>query len=195
MILKEELKTKKGLVFGWVFDDVLSYNQCQSLIDTSSLILKKSSTLGPQIDNYRTSSNCFLKFEENKNANHVANLISHFLDVPVENFEAMQVVHYSSGQRYKEHRDSFNPEDIEEQFKRGGQRTWTAFAYLNNVQKGGETFFPLINQSISPKIGRMVFWKNSVDGEVVQDSLHEAMPPINCEKWGANVWVRENKFI
>jgi prolyl 4-hydroxylase len=33
----------------------------------------------------------------------------------------------------------------------GGQRTWTAMAYLNNVEEGGATWFPAPASASSPK--------------------------------------------
>tara|TARA_R110000824_G_scaffold302820_1_gene490595 strand:+ start:196 stop:783 length:588 start_codon:yes stop_codon:yes gene_type:complete len=194
MILKQKLFTTGGFLFGWIFDNVLNQQECQYLINKSRPILNKSTTLGPQIDSYRTSSNCFLQYNTNSVVDDVANIVSDFIKIPVENFEGMQIVHYASGEHYKHHRDAFNTEDMPKQLNHGGQRTWTAFAYLNNVESGGETFFPKINQKIKPKMGRVAFWLNCVDGNVIHDSLHEAMPPVNCEKWGANIWVREERF-
>ena len=44
---------------------------------------------------------------------------------------------------------------------------------------------------VKPRTGRIVLWKNMIDGKINPDSLHEALPPVDCEKWGANIWVRE----
>ena len=41
----------------------------------------------------------------------------------------------------------------------------------------------------------MVIWKNVDEGKIIDDSLHRALPPVDCEKWGCNIWVRERKVI
>ena len=40
----------------------------------------------------------------------------------------------------------------------------------------------------------MILWMNMIDDIPIVNSLHEALPPIGCEKWGANIWVREKPF-
>ena len=129
--------------------------------------------------------------------NPVKTEIVNGVEVPLENCEGMQLVHYKPGQCYKPHWDYFDTSsDIHiEETRRGGQRTWTAFLYLNDVKEGGTTNFPNIDMEVKPKIGRIVCWLNTLNGNTIEDSLHEAKPPIDCEKWGANMWVREKKFI
>jgi prolyl 4-hydroxylase len=119
------------------------------------------------------------------------------IEVPLENCEGMQLVHYKPGQYYKPHHDYFQPNSSywDREINRGGQRTWTAFLYLNDVKEGGTTNFPYIDIEVKPKAGRMVLWMNMINGKPNVDSYHEARAPKGCEKWGANIWVREKKFI
>lgn len=195
-IRKERLKTEAGEVFGWIFDNVVSKDKCDRLIKWAKNKVKKSTTLDPYIEDYRTSWNTFANYGHKKEVDEVAELVSGLIDSPIENFEGMQIVHYNAGEYYKAHHDYFeeNTDYYDREMSRGGQRTWTAYLYLNDVAKGGETHFPEIDFKMKPKLGSMVFWMNCVDGIPICNSLHEALPPIGCEKWGANIWVREKKF-
>ncbi len=191
------LKTQNGIEFGWVMDDVISKDDCQQLIDLGKPSLEPSKTLEPTQDNFRTSSHTFLFYNNgNETVDNVFEIITNMIQVPLENCEGMQLVHYKPGQFYKPHWDYFDTSsDIHiEETRRGGQRTWTAFLYLNDVKEGGTTNFPNINMEVKPKIGRIVYWLNTLNGNTIEDSLHEAKPPIDCEKWGANIWVREKEF-
>ena len=191
------LKTQKGIEFGWVLDDVISKDDCQRVIDLGKPSLEPSTTLEPFQEGYRTSSNTFLDYDDgNEAVDNVFKIITNIIQVPLENCECMQLVHYKPGQFYKPHWDYFFTDtDIHiEETKRGGQRTWTAFLYLNDVKEGGETYFPNIDTQVKPLTGRVVFWMNTLNGKYIEDSFHEAKPPIDCEKWGANIWVREKKF-
>ena len=69
--------------------------------------------------------------------------------------------------------------------------------YLNDVDKGGETYFPLLNISVKPKKGTAILWPNVLSNNVLgrQDLTHHgAAPPINCTKKGVNVWVHLYDF-
>ena len=191
------LKTQNGIEFGWVMDDVISKDDCQQLIDLGKPSLEPSKTLEQTQDNFRKSSHTFLFYNNgNETVDNVFEIITNMIQVPLENCEGMQLVHYKPGQFYKPHWDYFDTSsDIHiEETRRGGQRTWTAFLYLNDVKEGGTTNFPNINMEVKPKIGRIVYWLNTLNGNTIEDSLHEAKPPIDCEKWGANIWVREKEF-
>tara|TARA_Y100001938_G_C8031070_1_gene400663 strand:+ start:185 stop:784 length:600 start_codon:yes stop_codon:yes gene_type:complete len=197
LIREDKLKTQTGEVFGWVIDGIVSDETCNKIIEHGKPSMKPSTTLDPYIPDYRTSSNTFAYYGNNKAVDEVAHLVCDFIQYPVENFEGMQIVHYNPGEYYKTHHDYFekNTDHYESEIARGGQRTWTAFLYLNDVSKGGETNFPYVNFTVKPKRGTMILWMNTnQNGEVIDDSLHEALSPKSGEKWGANIWVREKKF-
>ena len=48
---------------------------------------------------------------------------------------------------------------------------------------------------IRPKKGRVILWKNYVDGEQNIMSEHAGMPVTKGKKYVGVKWVRENKFI
>ena len=41
-----------------------------------------------------------------------------------------------------------------------GQRTWTTMIYLNDVEKGGETYFKHLKLKIKPEKGLLIAWNN-----------------------------------
>jgi prolyl 4-hydroxylase len=195
-IRKERLRTVGGEVFGWLIDDVISKDKCDKLINKYKPGIRPSTTLDPYIDDYRTSSNTFISYGISDDVDEIAQVVSDIIESPIENFEGMQFVHYKPGEYYKHHHDYFEADTdyYDREMSRGGQRTWTAFLYLNDVPKGGETYFPEIDFKVKPKVGRMALWMNMIDDIPIVNSLHEALPPIGCEKWGVNIWVREKKF-
>jgi prolyl 4-hydroxylase len=76
--------------------------------------------------------------------------------------ETIQGQRYLPGQEFKAHFDHFRPSDPmwNEEMRNGGQRSWTAMAYLNTVEEGGSTDFPKVNLSIPPQPGALLIWNN-----------------------------------
>jgi prolyl 4-hydroxylase len=68
-----------------------------------------------------------------------------------------------------------------EEMRNGGQRSWTAMAYLNTVEEGGSTDFPKVNLSIPPQPGALLIWNNmDRDGRPNPKSLHAGRPVIRA---------------
>lgn len=47
-----------------------------------------------------------------------------------------------------------------------GPRILTFFLYLSDVEEGGETVFPSLNISVSPKRGRALLWPSTMDHDL-----------------------------
>jgi prolyl 4-hydroxylase len=108
-------------------------------------------------------------------------------------FEPMQVVHYNIGESYKLHHDLREDSDDP-----SGQRIFTFQLYLNNVEEGGETYFPLLDIAVKPKKGRAVFWPNVYDHDpnlIDKRTAHEARPVMKGEKFVANVWMHMFDYV
>jgi hypothetical protein len=90
---------------------------------------------------------------------------------------------------YKTHNDYINLNDEDEaQF---GNRIFTVFLYLSDVEEGGQTFFPALNLTVHPKVGRVVMWPNvlsDIPTEIEDLTKHESLSVVRGEKYGANVW-------
>jgi prolyl 4-hydroxylase len=68
--------------------------------------------------------------------------------------------------------------------------------YLNDVPNGGETVFPAIGLSVSPRRGNAVYFeyansRQQLDGK----SLHAGAPVIEGEKWALTKWMRTRRFV
>ena len=61
------------------------------------------------------------------------------LQIPAQNGEGLQVLHYQVSEKYEPHWDYFHDT---ENVKNGGQRVATMLMYLTDVEEGGETVFP-----------------------------------------------------
>ena len=191
-----EIKDNQGNTFGHVFENFLEKEHCEFITKVSSPLMKEATTVEPRVNGYRTNSNCFLEYGMYEPVDILAGKIMDVVQVRIENFESLQVNRYTNGQRYKKHHDYFDPkkDSSSKHLDRGGQRTWTALIYLNDVDSGGETLFNNTGLKFKPKAGTALIWKNYENGKFFTDSMHEALPPINCEKWSANVWIREKTF-
>ena len=77
-----------------------------------------------------------------------------------------------------------------------GQRTFTAFLFLNDEFEGGETEFPLLNLTVTPKKGMMAFWRNTDhdDNRVDPRTLHRGRAVRSGEKLACNLWVLQKRF-
>ena len=59
--------------------------------------------------------------------------------------------------------------------------------YLNDVNDGGHTSFPILELSIKPEQGSaLVFFPATLDGKVDRLALHAAEPAVS-EKWVCQV--------
>ena len=127
----------------------------------------------------------------------IAQRISTLVDIPLENAEAFQVIYYGVSQEYRQHYDGWvrdGSERSRRNMKYGGQRMITALCYLNTVEEGGGTNFPLVKQNFNSEKGNILFFHNVYDGTNKRHTLseHAGMPVIEGEKWAFNLWFRED---
>ena len=71
--------------------------------------------------------------------------------------------------------------------------------FLNDVEKGGHTEFPMLHMEIKPQGGDAIVWSNEQEqqhdggegrGVVDRDMIHAGKPPVafSIEKYAVNVW-------
>ncbi|MEH6610090.1 MAG: 2OG-Fe(II) oxygenase [Halioglobus sp.] len=176
----------------------LSAEECQSIIDKATSQLQKSTTLGLERSGYRTSSSTWLYADSLPViVDKIELLVDQITDLPRSHQETLQVVRYDIGEEYKTHEDFWHPNTdyYEEQMARGGQRDWSIMIYLNPVSRGGDTRFTSIDLDIKAEPGKVLAWKNTIDGELNFASSHAGMPVEEGEKWVAIKWVREKPFV
>jgi len=118
--------------------------------------------------------------------------IVELIEVPMVNTEHLQVLRYEPGQFYKLHHDQNSPQDSP-----SGPRVYTFFIYLSEVEGGGETRFPRLNLTVTPKTGRAILWHSVKDSDVYQEDMrteHEALPVTEGRKYAANFWTHLRDF-
>lgn len=113
------------------------------------------------------------------------------LDSPIG--EPIQGQRYLPGQQFKPHNDWFYTSEkywpLEK--ARGGQRSWTAMAYLNEVEEGGGTHFTHVGINIQPKPGVLMLWNNAHrDGTPNVDTMHAGSPVLKGTKYVITRWYR-----
>lgn len=95
---------------------------------------------------------------------------------------AIDLIKYESGGFQKEHQDSFLD-------GRRPNREYTTIIYLNDTI-GGSTTYPNLNLSVQPKAGKMILFKNMVNGKLDDLAIHRA-DLVNSEKYILVLFINE----
>jgi len=174
-----------------VLGNVLSDAECDELIHLSKDRLQRSK-IGDnrEIHTIRTSSSMFFQDDEHPLIAKIEKRIASITTIPVEHAEGLQILNYKPGQEYKAHHDYFSPHSK----AANNNRISTLVIYLNEVEQGGETFFPELNIAISPQKGMAVYFEYFYQDETLNArTLHGGAPVVRGEKWVATQWMRKQK--
>lgn len=176
-------------------DGVLTPDECAyiiSLANGKTQRAKVSLDEDSDIIDGRSGSNCWIRYSEDETVRRIGERIANIVGIPLENAEAMQVIHYGVDQEYRGHYDAYDLTNARGQrcCNFGGQRLVTALVYLNTVASGGGTRFDKLNTEVQAKQGRMALFNNVGDdyNHPHPDSLHAGTPVITGEKWAFNIW-------
>lgn len=177
--------------------EFLSPAECDRLIAMIDAVAQPSRVYDPDNQTqYRTSysgdldsADSFVRMIERR--------ISDLLGINPAWGEAVQGQRYMPGQEFHGHHDWFHTGSTywAEEQARGGQRSWTAMIYLNEVEEGGRTEFPRIGVSIPPQRGLLLTWNNGLPGGLPnEDTLHAALPVTQGCKYVITKWFRTRKW-
>ena len=185
-----EKKNEKPLII--TFDNVLNDKECDELIALSKERLSRSKIGAErQTNTMRTSSGMFFKEDENPLVSEIEKRISIIMGIPNDHAEGLQILHYAPNQEYKAHHDYFSSNSRAAK----NNRISTFILYLNDVEAGGETYFPKLDISIAPKKGSAVyfeyFYQNKTWNEL---TLHGGASVTKGEKWVATQWMRRQRI-
>ena len=111
--------------------------------------------------------------------------------------ETIQGQRYLPGQQFQPHNDWFWTEAgyWEREKNNGGQRSWTAMVYLNDVEDGGSTDFVKLGLSIAPKKGVLLIWNNAdLDGVPNEYTQHAGTPVKAGVKYVITRWYRTRRW-
>ena len=172
------------------FLDEAECDRLMEMIDT----VAKPSTLFEETyqDAYRTSYSGNITREDSF-VKMIERRICDLLGIEMSWGEAVQGQRYYPGQEYKQHCDFFYTDSKywKSEKERGGQRSWTAMAFLNNVEEGGQTRFPHLGIKIAPQRGALLIWNNArPDGVPNDNTLHAALPVEKGVKYVITKWFR-----
>lgn len=182
-----------------ICDHVFSALDCAHIIELARAHLQPSQTVDSRDgrvlrNDYRSSSSSQLEaFQEDPWAVCLQRRLCVLLGVALPCAEPLSMLHYAPEQQYLPHRDYLAPSSLATpQGRRFGQRVFTLFVYLNDVERGGETDFPQLDLRVEPKRGRAVLFHNLLpDGQPDARTLHAGLPVQAGEKWLATLWTRE----
>ncbi|WP_459499960.1 2OG-Fe(II) oxygenase [Bacillus sp. C1] len=174
-----------------VLGNVLSDKECELLIKLSNYSMKRSKIgASREVNNIRTSSGTFL--EKNEIVAKIEKRVSSIMNIPAEYGEGLHILKYTPGQEYKAHYDYF----AEHSKAAENNRISTLVMYLNEVEEGGETYFPKLDLSIAPKKGMAVYFEYFYQETSINKlTLHGGAPVIKGEKWVATQWMRRRALL
>lgn len=174
-----------------ILGNVLSDEECDELIRLSKDRMRRSKIGNSrELDELRTSSSMFFQDGENELVTRIEKRVSQIMNIPYEHGEGLQILNYQIGQEYKEHYDYFASASRPV----SNPRISTLVMYLNNVEEGGETYFPKLNFSVSPQKGMAVYFEYFYDNQTLNElTLHGGAPVIAGDKWAATQWMRRRR--
>jgi prolyl 4-hydroxylase len=182
----------------FIVNDILTSTECKEIIEFCKDKLVDSEVVGGKHHNIRNSKQCWIS-KSNVIVKNLFEKVGSMFNIPVENAEDLQVVRYQPNQYYNEHHDSCCDENekCKEFAKRGGQRRLTVLIYLNDGFEGGLTKFKNLDLQMKAPIGSaIVFYPLALNKNICHPlALHAGMPVSEGEKWVANLWFRESKFV
>lgn len=184
-----------------VIDQLLSADECRLLIASARPYLKHSKTIDPATGQalkieIRTSSDTSVDPLLETSALRLVQLrMAAAAGIDLPHAERLTVLRYAPGEQYRPHRDYAPPGAIERDRPLAGNRLRTICVYLNAVEAGGATEFPVPGLRVDPVPGRAVIFDNlHPDGRPDPDSLHAGTPVEAGEKWLATLWIRQGRY-
>ena len=182
----------------YYYPDFLDAATCARLVAMIDARRRPSTLLSDREDQgFRTSDSCDMD-RYSPDVRPIDEGLAALLGIDPAHGETMQGQRYAPGQQFRAHHDYFH--DSESYWARmqqeGGQRTWTAMIYLNDVEEGGATWFPQAGIRVAPNRGLLLTWNNmKPDGSPNEATIHEGMPVVAGVKYIITKWFREDRWI
>ncbi|WP_375398180.1 prolyl hydroxylase family protein [uncultured Sphingomonas sp.] len=187
-----------GAAQAFYHQDFLTPDQCDHVIALIESNRRPSTLLAEREEpGFRTSESCDMD-RYSPDVAPIDTSIAELLGIDPRHGETMQGQRYAPGQHFRAHHDFFHETQgyWPKMKATGGQRTWTAMIFLNDVAEGGATWFPQAGLRVAPRRGLLFAWNNmGEDGRPNPLTLHEGMPVIEGVKYIVTKWFREGNWI
>ena len=181
----------------YIVRDFLDERDCSELIALIDANNEPSKLLSYNGDaEFRTSHSCNVD-PNDPTVVRVEGKLSALLGIDPVHGETIQGQLYQVGQQFKPHYDFFHKGEVywDEMMRSGGQRTWTAMVFLNDVEGGGETNFTHAAAKVTPRRGNLLCWNNmNAIGEPNSYAMHQGMPVTAGTKYIITKWFRERAW-
>lgn len=178
--------------------DFVTDEECTTLIAVIDSNRRPSTLLTASADpNFRTSESCDMD-RYSPLVQPIDERIASLLGIQQPHGETMQGQRYAPGQQFRAHHDYFHEGQPywPQMEAEGGQRTWTAMLYLNDVEEGGATWFPQAGIKVPPRKRTLLMWNNmNLDGSPNARTLHEGMAVVRGVKYIVTKWFRERPWL
>lgn len=176
----------------------ISKKDCKSIIKMidqthSRSLVSGAGDVRSDLHGGRTSSTSNLD-SKNPIIKRVHKKIAKHLNLNLNQGESLQGQLYEPGQFFHPHTDFFQGDSFYNHCLHSGNRTHTFMIYLNVPEEGGETNFPTLDLSFSPKEGTAISWLNMKDGKVLPEMLHEGSEVKKGKKYIITSWWREKEW-
>jgi prolyl 4-hydroxylase len=172
-----------------ILENVLSSTECEALIDLAKdRMLRAKIGKSHVVSDIRTNSSMFFEESENELILKIETRVADLMNIPISHAEPLQILHYNAGDQYQSHFDYFTSGNVV------NNRISTLVMYLNDVEEGGETYFPSLHFSVTPKKGSAVYFEYFYNDNLLNAlTLHAGNPVAVGEKWVATQWMRRQR--
>ena len=95
-------------------DNFITEQECQHFINLSNRKLVKARVVGNKtnlISSGRNNRNCWIAHNHDAITKRISEKIAKQVNMPIENAEKFQIIHYDVNQRYEHHFDAFPIDD------------------------------------------------------------------------------------
>nr|WP_315465846.1 2OG-Fe(II) oxygenase [uncultured Rhodoferax sp.] len=182
----------------------LSPEECDGLIELARHRIRASEvsdsvTGTSMVDSAsRNSAGTFLRNDESSLVANLRSRAEELLGWPATHFEEFEVTRYEPGAEFREHMDCLERDEKPDfkPFGDAGDRIATLVLYLNEVEEGGATQFPVAGVEVRPHRGSALFFAyQEPDGLMDASSLHAGMPVVRGCKWIATLWIHAHALV
>ena len=177
----------------WALGDFMTPEECAKMIEMIDGCAKPSEVFDlDYASGFRTSYSGDVD-PHDPFIRKISRRIDDLMGIEPEWGETIQGQRYMPGQEFQPHHDWFYPDTSYWEFEmgRGGQRSFTAMAFLNEVAAGGTTDFTDLGISIEPKPGVLLIWNNATpEGKPNDRTMHAGRPVLDGVKYVITKWYR-----